>query len=591
MSSKEITTNHEARAFTRSEAGLRRWENHSYKSGLDVFNAIRSGKYVYWKGIWSTEPILQDFLHIFTDHLPGSPPTSMVLSEELRQPQDFLNGHSIKRLYDISMRLVREEEGNKDVVAYLLNRAGIPTTASDIFAANRLGRIIPWDRDFSGPTLLTFLEEIKAREEKESSQTMPPISLWGRKELEKRYTSFQGKSLYGLFNYLKKASKKKGMEPIPFLREKLGVQPTVDDVIQVSFLGGKIDPEAFTPVVIEELLIRAADELGIDRSEIHTGHLRNTSFHFFGDRPLDLLVTYARRYKPANESVSQFLLKHEGRRPTRTPNALTLIYDSASPATEAKEIVTSNDASHKNLPEALPVVAASSSAILTETAPLDAPSKTENDMDEASQQTVPLTAEQLLEKEVREKARATLLARARIIGSTNGAITYSALKKAGFFTEDLSGLFPPNGVKTFLEILGIRSPIQIRPATNSNNTTPSHLSNQQNRPTRAELQEIVDETLPWINAAKCRGKKPEDFYTSATEQKEVKLFCRSCIVRLHCLADALVEEEKFGVRGGMTEREIHAMQRRISNPEDRAELAYYMRANEKHQIKTNLRKK
>lgn len=60
----------------------------------------------------------------------------------------------------------------------------------------------------------------------------------------------------------------------------------------------------------------------------------------------------------------------------------------------------------------------------------------------------------------------------------------------------------------------------------------------------------------WSQQAACRGLDPEIFYPVSDEDAgEAKEICEACPVRQPCLESALVEREKYGVWGGLTERE------------------------------------
>ncbi len=67
----------------------------------------------------------------------------------------------------------------------------------------------------------------------------------------------------------------------------------------------------------------------------------------------------------------------------------------------------------------------------------------------------------------------------------------------------------------------------------------------------------------WMAYAKCTGVDPDMFYPErgapGTEAKEV---CRGCAVREECLEHALVNGEKFGIWGGLSERERRRVRRR-----------------------------
>jgi WhiB family redox-sensing transcriptional regulator len=61
--------------------------------------------------------------------------------------------------------------------------------------------------------------------------------------------------------------------------------------------------------------------------------------------------------------------------------------------------------------------------------------------------------------------------------------------------------------------------------------------------------------------ALCRDR-PEEMFVIGHPQQQAKLTCRSCPIRIECLAEALDGGHEFGVWGGMTERERRALLRR-----------------------------
>jgi WhiB family redox-sensing transcriptional regulator len=75
---------------------------------------------------------------------------------------------------------------------------------------------------------------------------------------------------------------------------------------------------------------------------------------------------------------------------------------------------------------------------------------------------------------------------------------------------------------------------------------------------------------PWQAKANCMGVDPDLFFpergASAREAKEV---CRGCVVREDCLRHALSNGERFGIWGGLSERERRRMRR--LKPEAREE--------------------
>ena len=67
---------------------------------------------------------------------------------------------------------------------------------------------------------------------------------------------------------------------------------------------------------------------------------------------------------------------------------------------------------------------------------------------------------------------------------------------------------------------------------------------------------------PWMVHAACTGADPDLFFGEAgSPSKEAKEVCRGCEVRIDCLEYALQNGEKFGIWGGMSERERRRIRR------------------------------
>lgn len=74
-------------------------------------------------------------------------------------------------------------------------------------------------------------------------------------------------------------------------------------------------------------------------------------------------------------------------------------------------------------------------------------------------------------------------------------------------------------------------------------------------PSRSHLIDGLD--LPdWMNLGLCAQTDPEAFYPEkGGSTAEAKKVCLSCTVRLSCLDYALEHQERFGIWGGLSERE------------------------------------
>jgi len=77
------------------------------------------------------------------------------------------------------------------------------------------------------------------------------------------------------------------------------------------------------------------------------------------------------------------------------------------------------------------------------------------------------------------------------------------------------------------------------------------------------LQALGDaENLSWQDQANCMGVDPDLFFPErGASTREAKEVCRGCVVRLDCLEYALDSAEKFGIWGGMSERERRRLRR------------------------------
>src|SRR4051794_9944320 len=71
-----------------------------------------------------------------------------------------------------------------------------------------------------------------------------------------------------------------------------------------------------------------------------------------------------------------------------------------------------------------------------------------------------------------------------------------------------------------------------------------------------------DDDRGWQDQANCLGVDPDLFFPErGASTREAKEVCRGCVVRLDCLEFALVNGEKFGIWGGLSERERRRLRR------------------------------
>jgi WhiB family redox-sensing transcriptional regulator len=74
---------------------------------------------------------------------------------------------------------------------------------------------------------------------------------------------------------------------------------------------------------------------------------------------------------------------------------------------------------------------------------------------------------------------------------------------------------------------------------------------------------VSSEQLSWQERALCAQTDPEAFFPEkGGSTREAKRVCLSCEVRSECLEYALAHDERFGIWGGLSERERRRLKRR-----------------------------
>lgn len=68
---------------------------------------------------------------------------------------------------------------------------------------------------------------------------------------------------------------------------------------------------------------------------------------------------------------------------------------------------------------------------------------------------------------------------------------------------------------------------------------------------------------PWMASARCLDAEPDTFFPEkGGSTREAKAICADCPVRDDCLEYAMANDERFGIWGGMAERERRRLKRR-----------------------------
>ena len=79
------------------------------------------------------------------------------------------------------------------------------------------------------------------------------------------------------------------------------------------------------------------------------------------------------------------------------------------------------------------------------------------------------------------------------------------------------------------------------------------------------LFDVTDESaLSWQDRALCAQTDPEAFFPEkGGSTREAKKVCTRCEVRAECLEYALAHDERFGIWGGLSERERRKVKKRV----------------------------
>lgn len=70
------------------------------------------------------------------------------------------------------------------------------------------------------------------------------------------------------------------------------------------------------------------------------------------------------------------------------------------------------------------------------------------------------------------------------------------------------------------------------------------------------IEALAVDELAWQDYANCRGADADLFFPErGASTRKAKAICAACEVKADCLESAIVNGEKFGIWGGMSERE------------------------------------
>lgn len=89
----------------------------------------------------------------------------------------------------------------------------------------------------------------------------------------------------------------------------------------------------------------------------------------------------------------------------------------------------------------------------------------------------------------------------------------------------------------------------------------------------------VGTSLEWQEQARCKGRNSAVFYPQrGVPTASARALCKECPVKAECLSYALENDERFGIWGGLSERERRKLQRErrriaVANSEEQHPLS------------------
>jgi WhiB family redox-sensing transcriptional regulator len=83
--------------------------------------------------------------------------------------------------------------------------------------------------------------------------------------------------------------------------------------------------------------------------------------------------------------------------------------------------------------------------------------------------------------------------------------------------------------------------------------------------TRSIIADLLGNAPEWQERSACKETDPEAFFPEkGGSTREAKRVCARCEVKDDCLAWALKKKEKFGIWGGLSERERNKLKRKAA---------------------------
>ena len=95
------------------------------------------------------------------------------------------------------------------------------------------------------------------------------------------------------------------------------------------------------------------------------------------------------------------------------------------------------------------------------------------------------------------------------------------------------------------------------------------------------VEELIGGMPSWTEEANCKGADADLFFPErGASTRKAKAICRACTVQDQCLEYAVENSEKFGIWGGLSERERRRIKRQRAAEFDIRDVGYILKLSE-----------
>ena len=95
------------------------------------------------------------------------------------------------------------------------------------------------------------------------------------------------------------------------------------------------------------------------------------------------------------------------------------------------------------------------------------------------------------------------------------------------------------------------------------------------------IEELIGGMPSWTEEANCKGADADLFFPErGASTRKAKAVCRACTVQDQCLEYAVENSEKFGIWGGLSERERRRIKRQRAAEFDIRDVGYILKLSE-----------